>query len=1489
MSFNFFSPSVKLRIWLLPIALFSLSIVSAQAQISIPDQNFLDKLIDLGIDTNGDGVIQEIEALVPRDIDVSRSNIESLEGIQYFVNLERLACFFNSLTELNVSSLTKLKNLGAGYNQITSLDVSNLTELETLDVDGNRLPSLDVSNSLKLKYLFCERNGQIEELLLGTVSSIKELRCAENKLTNLDLSNLSELELLEFYRNRIETIDLSENNRLKKLMIYENEIKSLDLSHNPLLEELDFMSNEVTEIDLGNNLLVQKLNCSLNQLSTLELSQQANLFSLDCSGNNLTTLRLGFKPALKELYADNNPFSYLDMGGVDFNFLSALALDGVHLESVCVPDVDLASNREFDIGGFPDGVTIVNCDYISFPDQNLFQALIDRGVDLNGNGNIEHSEAQEVTALDISGLEIADLRGLNNFTNLEELNINDNNLSTLNLSGMSQLKVLHADDNVIVSFALGTHENLEFLSLMDNGLICLNMSGINWSSLNTLLLSGNEYLNSICVTDEGEVLRKTFTQGGIPDQVTVYECNSFDEISNCTGIPYVQSLEMNCSQLPVTRATIWEGERVAIAVEGERPGDRDYGAMRNVVKMFDSLYRGLEDLSGIYDLPVSPPMVNGKPVIQILQDNCGAGGLAGHGAAGSSYGIAFLDEQYNSILEPRIHQIFIYEQTRNFWLPSNLNKIDWIMDESDAVSGFWTNGFTGFTPYVLPTELGYEVNYFGWDLELWYDRHVGYLRTYVDNRGYTFENTWKSSLFPWSQWNSINDMMSGLLIYFYDIYGYEFAQKVYRNMQNPEIPDLSSKRDYQGGRDNIYKIFSLSSKADQLIYFQDTLRWDITTEAQAWIADQSLQYIAFEWIEDKTEADEPFELIASASSGLEVTLSSSDPSIISIDDNIATIHGIGEVEIMARQAGDENNQPTFVSQRVVVQEADLVPRFVLEDHFEVEENSQFTLSLSDLEIQSGEFRWTLKGEDADQFVLDGENLILQGELDYENPSDGDQDGIYWLEVEVSDASSSFSQFLRVNMLDQDEAPEFNVGTELSVEENTVEIVVPVATDPEGGDLSWTLSGADASLFEIEGAYLKFSDAADYEAPSDADQNGQYEVELTVSDGTFDVSQSMTVTVTNQNESPEFDLDSEVSIEENTTAIVELVATDPEGDNLSWTLSGADALLFEIEGTNLKFTDAADYEIPSDADQNGQYEVGLTVSDGTFDVNQSVTVTVTNQNESPEFDLDSEVSIEENTTAIVKLIAIDPEGDNLSWALSGADASLFEIEGTNLKFIEATDFEAPSDADQNGQYEVEVTVSDGSLDTNQSVTITVINQNEAPSIDIPRTTSLEGDVVEVLELFANDPENDDLSFTLSGADASFFTIKGSILNFQSLPSFHKPLDENGDNSYELEISVSDGEYSASVNLTVIVTVVTSIDPLRPRAVIKLYPNPASDRILIDAPLPIDKLILIYPDGKKYKVYEGANEIDLRDVKEGYYLLKVELEDGSSYTERLIVSR
>ena len=100
-------------------------------------------------------------------------------------------------------------------------------------------------------------------------------------------------------------------------------------------------------------------------------------------------------------------------------------------------------------------------------------------------------------------------------------------------------------------------------------------------------------------------------------------------------------------------------------------------------------------------------------------------------------------------------------------------------------------------------------------------------------------------------------------------------------------------------------------------------------------------------------------------------------------------------------------------------------------------------------------------------------------------------------------------------------------------------------------------------------------------------------------------------------------------------------------------------------------------------------------------------------------------------------------------------------------------------------------------------------NDPPAFTSPAAVSVVENTTEVLTLTAEDPEGDELSFEIAGgADQAAFAIADPLtgaLTFQAAPDFEAPGDADGDNVFEVEVSVTDSINDPVVQaLTVTVT-------------------------------------------------------------------------------------
>ena len=304
--------------------------------IQFADANFKAYCV-ANFDRDGDGEITFAEAEAVREIEVYTDDITSLQGIEYFTNLEILKCtpLFNRSVS-NGSGYTLYNNEEEVIGKLTSIDVYNNTLLHTLDCSGNQLTSLDVRNNTALTSLNCMYN-HITSLDVRNNTALTSLACVNNQLTSLDVSNNTELISLGCGYNYLISLDVSNNTTLRSIYCQRNQLTSLDVSNNTALGSLECGSNQLTSLDVSNNTALRRLMCGSNQLTSLDVSNNTTLESLECGSNQLTSLDVSNNTALRSLRCLHNQLMSLDVS-------NNTALEAIYVQYNQLTSLDVRNN-----------------------------------------------------------------------------------------------------------------------------------------------------------------------------------------------------------------------------------------------------------------------------------------------------------------------------------------------------------------------------------------------------------------------------------------------------------------------------------------------------------------------------------------------------------------------------------------------------------------------------------------------------------------------------------------------------------------------------------------------------------------------------------------------------------------------------------------------------------------------------------------------------------------------------------------------------------------------------------------------------------------------------------------------------------------------------------------------------------------------------------------------------------------------------------------
>ena len=212
------------------------------SSIPIPDAAFKAYVLSLyDSDKNAKLSMEEAEKITRLDINTYDLQIKTLEGIEYFTNLEYLKA--------------------VGYDdsrrgEVSSLDLSKNVKLETLICPFNRLESFDLQNCTRLKYLNCSSN------MLDNIANM------------FSFSDNTALEYLDCHSNDSFTVFLRNNTALKYI----------DCNHTMGQEYFGGCSS-LEYLDCSYCQVVVSLNIAgLKKLTTLKCEGNGSLQYFDASG-----------------------------------------------------------------------------------------------------------------------------------------------------------------------------------------------------------------------------------------------------------------------------------------------------------------------------------------------------------------------------------------------------------------------------------------------------------------------------------------------------------------------------------------------------------------------------------------------------------------------------------------------------------------------------------------------------------------------------------------------------------------------------------------------------------------------------------------------------------------------------------------------------------------------------------------------------------------------------------------------------------------------------------------------------------------------------------------------------------------------------------------------------------------------------------------------------------------------------------------------------
>mgnify|MGYP002551499113 CR=1 FL=1 len=337
------------------------------------------------------------------------------------------------------------------------------------------------------------------------IAAVKKIDCKGRAITNL--------KGIEYFT------------ALEYLYCYDNELTELDLRRNTKLKELNCSTNRLTVLDLSQNPKLKRVICSENALTALNLSSNSKLTNLSASGN------------IREITLTGNTFDLSSLPGFDASRMSGLTDGKVSGSTLTVDGNAAVVTYSYDLGYTGTELDDAEKDVIftlaiagrgtdiainetNFPDKDFREFLLDKeaNIDRNQDGKLSTGEIALVQDIDVYDMEIADLTGIEYFTELKYLDCAGNHLTCLDLSRNTELAELDAENN---TYTITPVNDRFYLASLPAGFDVAKTSYWQGGTVSGNILTINSDVDEVTYDyDCGKDFTTTFTLE-IPTQYTV--------------------------------------------------------------------------------------------------------------------------------------------------------------------------------------------------------------------------------------------------------------------------------------------------------------------------------------------------------------------------------------------------------------------------------------------------------------------------------------------------------------------------------------------------------------------------------------------------------------------------------------------------------------------------------------------------------------------------------------------------------------------------------------------------------------------------------------------------------------------------------------------------------------------------------------------------------------------------------------------------------
>ncbi len=464
-------------------------------------------------------------------------------------------------------------------------------------------------------------------------------------------------------------------------------------------------------------------------------------------------------------------------------------------------------------------------------------------------------------------------------------------------------------------------------------------------------------------------------------------------------------------------------------------------------------------------------------------------------------------------------------------------------------------------------------------------------------------------------------------------------------------------------------------------------------------------------------------------------------------------------------------------------------------------NLNFAVSATDADLDGLTYSITTND-------LPGGHTFIDGVFDW-TPT-FDDEGIYSVTFSVTDGADAVETTISVTVNNTNRAPVLGSIGNQEIDEGALLTFTASATDDDGEALTFSITATDLPI-----GYT-FVDGV-FEWTPGFTEASVYSATIEVTDGDLTDTETISITV---NDSPRWVLDpiGDKEVSENSNLTFPVPFSNPDSEILTLTASGVPV------GATF---DGIEFVWNTTFDDEGEYFVTFTLTDGDIVKDETISILVTNVNRAPVLTAIGDKFVDEDANLNFALAATDDDGDDLTFSISATDLPV------GYTFVDGV-FDWTTTFDDEGVYSATFVVSDGDDTSEETIAITVTDVNRAPSIDSPGDKIVNEGVNLNFAVTGDDPDGDGLTFSISSTNLPVgYTFVDGV--FDWIPGFEDA------GIYSATFQVTDGEFTAETTITIEVVNFArwSLIPIGDKEVLEndnlgftiTYSNPDSDDLTL----------------------------------------------------------